>query len=469
MVFWHSLSWHDRWLLLAFVALKIALVVALPLTGDEAYFIGWGQNLASGYYDHPPAVGWVLFALSSVADNLYWYRSFALFTSGLVAYVLYKFLRLELFATPSISITGPQAFYVALVFFVSPVSLMFVVTANDTVLVFFGIVGGYFFARSVQAANLSSYSSSQLSSQFLFQSLLHRLWPVLAGLFLGLAFLSKYFAAFVLLGFLLWSLANFKTVPWWRVAFIALVVLGFVAQNFYFNATQCWNNILFNFFSRTAESAFSLLNVGAYLAMLVAMMSPLGVYYLIQYLRQARAKNGVSPGLVSVNNVNSVNHTPLNARYSVVQWALYASVPLLLVLLVVSFNNPIGLHWPLLAVVWLFLLYALLPIQKLVMLYRFSAYSALVLGSLLLVGLGFVEQLVPESQRKHVALYTQPQTVCAQLPKTAFFTLDYSSQSALAYHCQNDAVHVLPVRLNTAEKTINGWILKPLTSKTLPF
>ncbi|WP_127470203.1 ArnT family glycosyltransferase [Thiomicrorhabdus aquaedulcis] len=292
------LSLHDKVLLVAFVLLKVLLVVALPLTGDEAYFIGWGQNLASGYYDHPPAVGWVLFGLSTLADNLYWYRSFALFTSVVVAYVLYKLVRLNHSVSPVV------AFYVGLVFFVSPVSLMFVLTANDTVLVLFGLVGGYFFARTVLPDSLNSPQSSDVLNSFKTLTL----WPILAGLFLGMAFLSKYFAAFVLLGLLLWTFSHYKTVPWRRVTLMVLIVLGFVVQNLYFNATQCWNNILFNFFSRTAQSAFSwtdlVSNVALYGLMLVFMLSPLGVVYWVKTFKNSRHKKSPQNSLLESSSLN---------------------------------------------------------------------------------------------------------------------------------------------------------------------
>ena len=42
------------------LAFKFWLAHALPMTGDEAYFVYWGVYPAFGYYDHPPMVGWIL-------------------------------------------------------------------------------------------------------------------------------------------------------------------------------------------------------------------------------------------------------------------------------------------------------------------------------------------------------------------------------------------------------------------------
>ena len=389
-----TLTLQQRWLLLAFMGLKMALLWFVPLTGDEAYFIVWGQELSLGYYDHPPAVGWVLYLLSGIADNLVVYRSFAFFAAIIIAYLIYKILRLH----PKIEQT--TAFYVAMAFLVSPISLMFVVTANDTVLVFFSVLGFFYYAKTLAQPTVVN--------------------ALFAGLFLGMAFLSKYFAVFMLLGLVVYSLIYIKQYGWKLITLMVLIVLVFVAENLYFNATHCWNNILFNFFSRTKQSAFDVGNVVSYITIIVGLISPLGLSYLVQ---QARYPQGLT--------LPPMMHQ-----------VLFASAPLLLVLLLVSLTNPVGLHWPLLAVTLLYVLYALLPQQKLVTLYLFNGYSSMVIGFVLLIALGFVNQLVPATQKHHVAVYTQPEKICALLPKSTFFTLGYSSQSALSYHCQNDNIHV---------------------------
>jgi hypothetical protein len=392
-----TLTLQQRWLLLTFMGLKIALLWFVPLTGDEAYFIVWGQDLSLGYYDHPPAVGWVLYLLSGIADNLVVYRSFAFFAAIAIAYLLYQTLRLH----PKVE--KITAFYVAMAFLVSPISLMFVVTANDTVLVFFSVLGFFYYAKTLAQPTLVN--------------------ALLAGLFLGMAFLSKYFAVFMLLGLFGYSLIYIKQYGWKLISFMVLIVLLFVAENLYFNATHCWNNILFNFFSRTTQSTFEIGNVLSYIAMIIGLLSPLGLYYLIQQARQAKPQQDMT-------------------LLPVMRQVLFASLPLLSILLLVSLTNPVGLHWPLLAVSLLYVLYALLPQQKLEVLYLFNGYISVVIGIVLLVALSFVDQLIPATQKHHVAVYTQPEKVCAQLPKSTFFTLGYSSQSALSYHCQNDDIHV---------------------------
>ena len=59
-----------RWFFGALVATLVFrtwLSVVVPLTGDEAYFLVWGQRPDIGYYDHPPMVGWLLALLAPLS------------------------------------------------------------------------------------------------------------------------------------------------------------------------------------------------------------------------------------------------------------------------------------------------------------------------------------------------------------------------------------------------------------------
>src|SRR5438105_15726727 len=61
-----------RWFYSALVitlAIKIILAASIPITSDEAYFVGWGQHFALGYYDHLPMIGWFFYLLSRLGQN----------------------------------------------------------------------------------------------------------------------------------------------------------------------------------------------------------------------------------------------------------------------------------------------------------------------------------------------------------------------------------------------------------------
>ena len=428
-----QLSTQQKALLGLFLGLKVLLIFLLPLTGDEAYFIVWGQSPALGYYDHPPMVGWLLSAMGLVADHLVWYRSFAFIAAIVISVLIYKLVMLH--SNNAVLESQKQiALWLAMAFFISPISLMFVVTANDTVLVLFSMLGVYFFAKNIQQ---------------------HRWWDAFwAGLFLGLAFLAKYFAAFMLIGLLAYSLYNWQKIHRGQFIFMLLLVLGAIAENLYFNATSCWNNILFNFFSRTEEADFAPQNLVNFWLMIGIMLSPLALWY---WFKNRRLDNHIAASCINVS-----------------QLAWFASVPLLLVLSVVSLNNPIGLHWPLIAVTLLYVIYLRLDKTQLSKVFIFNGYFSVITALLLMVALFNVESLINPKQKQRVAVYTQPAQVCAQLPTNEmFFTLDYSSQSTLSYHCQNDQIHVFASTSkygreddkHTDFKAMNGADLKVFVTK----
>ena len=49
--------------LIAFlITLRAIMAAALPLSADEAYYWLWSKHLAAGYFDHPPAIAWLIHA-----------------------------------------------------------------------------------------------------------------------------------------------------------------------------------------------------------------------------------------------------------------------------------------------------------------------------------------------------------------------------------------------------------------------
>jgi len=56
-------------IVLALVALRLAFAAVMPLAADEAYYWLWSKHLAGGYYDHPPAVAFVIRAGTFLAGD----------------------------------------------------------------------------------------------------------------------------------------------------------------------------------------------------------------------------------------------------------------------------------------------------------------------------------------------------------------------------------------------------------------
>src|SRR3569832_559074 len=55
--------------ILALVGLRLVAAAFTPITFDEAYYWMWSQNLAGGYYDHPPMVAFVFCACTLIAGD----------------------------------------------------------------------------------------------------------------------------------------------------------------------------------------------------------------------------------------------------------------------------------------------------------------------------------------------------------------------------------------------------------------
>lgn len=55
--------------LVAALVLRLAVGAGLGLSADEAYYWTWSQALDAGYYDHPPAIAWVIAAGTALCGD----------------------------------------------------------------------------------------------------------------------------------------------------------------------------------------------------------------------------------------------------------------------------------------------------------------------------------------------------------------------------------------------------------------
>ena len=384
------LSSKEKLIVGAFLTLKLALLLLLPLTGDEAYFISWAQQPALGYYDHPPTVGWAIYLLGFISDHYYFYRLFAYGTVFVVAWLIYRLVQ----STHD----DFTAMLVALIFLVSPLSLFAVMLVNDVALLLFGLLGFYCVVKALDKGSV--------------------MYAIFAGLFLGLAFLSKYLSAPLFIGIILYLLFN-RHKHGWKLALVAMAITSlFVFENLYFNLHSCWNNVLFNLFSRTKGSGFSPVYLALYFCILAFAVPPQGIYRLFKTKIAI-----IAPSL---------------------KLAIYISASFLLVFLLVSSFKRIGLHWLYLPVTFLYLLFCLLPPERLRGLLKYNAVFSILLAILLLFVVTQIDTLFADNKDYRDALvYTQTDRICEALPPgKTIYTLSYSQNAVLSYHCQNNQFHV---------------------------
>ncbi|HHJ12387.1 MAG TPA: glycosyl transferase family 39, partial [Chromatiales bacterium] len=214
------------WLLAVTTLVRLALAAGLPITGDEAYFVLWGRHPALGYYDHPPMVGWWLAAMLQVSDALWWLRLPAILVTVLVGAGLVWLLR---------EIDARLAWLTGALFLASPLPLLHFVITTDTPVVLFGFLSAACFWRGVVRERLP--------------------WFLLAGLFLGLGLLSKYFAGLLALAYVAWWFID-RRKGWLLLGLLltGLVSAALFALNLWWNWQHCWDNFLFNFLNRNSGS-----------------------------------------------------------------------------------------------------------------------------------------------------------------------------------------------------------------------
>lgn len=390
-----SLSW--LWLL-ALVTFRVVFAAVLPMTGDEAYFVSWGEHPAGGYYDHPPMVGWWLTGLLAISRAEWVLRLPTLALPLLLAWGAWWLVRPH---------GTERARAAALLVLLQPVNVWNVLITTDTPLILFSMLS--------VLAYLAALRSPPKSSGALF-------WHALAGALLGLAFLGKYFA--VLLGLAIVAHALFIRRDDGRHAELALLLAAALPAPIYslwWNSGHCWVNILFNLMNRHETAGLSWNNPVLYLASLAYLATP---WLLFELWRQRKdmcqivRKNGEARAVFWLTLV------PLAAFALMSLW------------------RSIGLHWlasfiPLLAV----LAAIVLSQTALVRLLRWSAvFAALHVLAIVLIAALPVHTWKNNKFYDGVVLTVHAEQLIAQLQPYArdyLFAMEgYSPAATLAYNAQ---------------------------------
>ncbi len=165
---------------------------------DEAYYALYGENLAWGYFDHPPMVGLMTFLSSILFSGTLGVRFFTIIVSCLTLFVAWKIVDEQ----------SPN---------------------NDKVLTFFTIT------FSIVMLNVYGFITTPDASLILFSSLFLLVyqsylkgstWPkaLLMGLLMALMMYSKYHAALLLALIVLSNLSLLKDGRFWVAAMFAILL-----------------------------------------------------------------------------------------------------------------------------------------------------------------------------------------------------------------------------------------------------
>ena len=290
----------SRWLLavgLASLLARLWISLTFPISGDEAFFYWWGVYPDWGYSDHPPMVGWLIALMRAIlGDGIGSIRLPAVLLPLALGAALWWGLKA---ANPV------RAAWAVLFFWLAPLNWLNAIITTDTPLVFWS-------ALSVAALMRAEYRDRPDRAAYGLYAL--------SGVFLGCAFLSKYFAAVLGLSYLAYFLLYRRE----RLAGLALLVgcaLPGPAINIAYNVSHGWSNIMFNVYNRNEAAVFEWRKPLLYLVMMAYLITPPALWLALKY-RKALVAAAASQRLL----------------------ACLVVVPLLFFALL-SGKKVIGLHW----------------------------------------------------------------------------------------------------------------------------
>jgi len=311
--------------------IKIVLSSLIPITADEAYFVLWGRYPDIGFYDHPPMIGWILYLVQLLGSSALVVRLPAVLFSTWIGIGIYFFLK---------QFNKQTAMLVALCFICSPFNVFYILITTDAPLLLFSFLSGITLWYAVKKENNWLY--------------------MLSGVYLGLAFLSKYFAVLLGLGFLAYFIFSSKTNKKAAGSVILfLSVVPFALLNLYYNYTHEWNNIMFNVFNRNDAVSLNILNPLIFIVSQLCFITPFIAYYLV--------KNFKSEKFVKI------------FKNDLALFAFSFFVPIA-VFFLISFKRSVGLHWTISFYPFMFvLLIALLPVKELKKSLKYIIYFSLAL------------------------------------------------------------------------------------------
>ena len=263
-----------RWLLVAGLAsllLRFWTAATFPISGDEAFFYWWGVYPDWGYSDHPPMVGWLIALMR------------ATFGDGIVS------IRLPIIVLPLAlgaalwwglsAVDRLRAGWAVAFFWLAPLNWLNVLITTDTPLIFWSVLSAAALMRAERREQLDRAAYGLYA---------------LAGLFLGCAFLSKYFSVVMGLAYLVY----FVLYRCQRLAGLALLVVCALpgpAINIAYNMSHGWSNIMFNVYNRNAAEVFELRKPAVYIAMMAYLITPVALWLAFKHRKALVATASVSP------------------------------------------------------------------------------------------------------------------------------------------------------------------------------
>ena len=204
---------------------RIVMAAILPLSADEAYYLLWSHHLQAGYFDHPPAIAFLIRAGTLVfGDTPLGVRAMGLPLSLLTTWFVWQT------AAMLLKDEGKAALAAVLFNFTLMANVELLAATPDMPSI--ATVAAFLWALAkVQTRNEGA-------------------WWLMAGGFAGLSLLSKYSMLFVGLGAVVWLLADTRGRTWLKTPWPwagGLLTLAVFSSNLVWQAEHGWETFVFQF------------------------------------------------------------------------------------------------------------------------------------------------------------------------------------------------------------------------------
>jgi 4-amino-4-deoxy-L-arabinose transferase-like glycosyltransferase len=304
------LYWRNLWqekpeiVIIGFaLALRAFAAAVIPLGYDEAYYGLYSQNLAWGYFDHPPFVA-LSAGLGIWLSGLY--EPFFLRLGALLLFIPSSYL---IFSITARLFNRSAALFSLLLFSLTPYFLFglgaFVIP--DNTLGLFWLLFLYALVRLRQSDD--------------------KRWFLIAGASAGLALMAKYHAIFLPAGLLLLLVFSRQWHSYWRSIWLyggLVIMTALFLPNLFWNAENQWITIVTQFGKGSAAGfnlSFSSFLQG--LAVQAGYLLPWTMVFLI-FVQLLTWREGRSEDI----------------------WLLAFTVPTILAFTLIGASRPILPHWP---------------------------------------------------------------------------------------------------------------------------
>ena len=232
-------------------ALRLVAGALLPLSSDEAYYWLWSRHLAAGYYDHPPAIAWLIRAGTLLfGDTPFGVRAAGIVLSFAASWFVWR--------TAAILLSDGRAGALACLLF------------NLTLMVTVETMAATPDAPSIIAAAGFAWALARVAESG------NGRWWLAAGALAGAGLLSKYTALFLGAGAVAWLIATPPMRRWLRSPWPylgAMLALVLFLPNLLWNAGHGWATFSFQF-GRIGGSHFTLRYLAEFLGAQAVMATP---------------------------------------------------------------------------------------------------------------------------------------------------------------------------------------------------